>query len=232
MKLSNRLQCIANLIDKCEISADIGTDHAYLPIYLIGKGVCKKVIASDVKNEPAKKAIRNIAEVGYENFIDVRIGNGLEVLNEHETETIIISGMGAAEINRILEKNVNIAKTARNLILQPMTQHFKLRSWLKKNNYIISDEDLCKEEGRIYLVLKVGYDEKRKDDSNIYFGNILFQKKHPLLPEYIQKYIREYEDVRMELISSDSISLNQRIKEIEVKIELFYKLLRITKNIE
>lgn len=227
MKLSDRLQYIANLVDNCEIAADIGTDHAYLPVYLVRNGICKKVIASDVRNEPAKKARKNIAEHGFENNIEVRVGNGLEVLNKYEADTIIIAGMGAMQITRILENNIGIAQNVNNLILQPMTQHFKLRSWLQKNGFIIIDEELCREEGRIYLILKVHYDVKDKEDTNTYFGNILFEKKHPLLSDYIQKYIREYKDVKMELINTNSVRLNRRLKEIEDKIELFNKLLRL-----
>jgi len=225
MKLSDRLQCIANLVENCETLADIGTDHAYLPIYLIDNRICKKVIASDVRNGPAKKAQKNINKLGFEDTIEVRIGDGLEVIKYNEAETIIIAGMGGIMIARILENGKDIAKTSRDFILQPMTQHFELRNWLKNNNYDIVDEDLCKEEGRIYLILKVNYKEKNQDDINAYFGEILFNKKHPLLAAYIQKYLRELEDVRMELSNINSAKTYEKLKEIEQRIQSFNKFL-------
>ncbi|MGE5329673.1 MAG: tRNA (adenine(22)-N(1))-methyltransferase [Deltaproteobacteria bacterium] len=225
MKLSSRLQCIANLIETCEAAADIGTDHAYLPIYLIHSQICKKVIACDVRNEPVKKAQRNVRKAGLADKIEVRLGNGLEVVKESEAESIIISGMGGTQITRILEGGQAIIRTFQSLILQPMTQHFELRNWLKNNNYEIVDEDLCKEDGRIYLILKVDCKTKNQDGINIYFGNILFKKRHPLLAEYIKKYIKEFEDVKLELLSTNSAKLNKTLKEIEQKIELFNNFL-------
>jgi len=225
MKLSSRLQCIANMVEKCETVADIGTDHAHLPIYLIKNSISKKVIASDLRNGPARKAQKNIKESGVEDAIEVRVGNGLEVIKPMEAETIIIAGMGEKLITRILENGQNTAKACRNLILQSMTHHFELRAWLKENKYDIIDEDLCEEEGRIHLVLKVNNKVKNQDGINIYFGTILFEKNHPLLNAYIHKHIKEHEDVRNELSRVNSSKAHQKLKEFKERMELFHKFL-------
>jgi len=225
MKLSSRLQCIANLVEKCETVADIGTDHAYLPIYLIKNSTSQKVIASDLRNGPAQKAQKNIKKSGLEDAIEVRVGDGLEVIEPMEAQTIIIAGMGETLITKILKNGQNIAKACQTLILQPMTHHFELRAWLKNNNYSIINEDLCEEEGRIHLVLKVNCEVKNQDSMNTYFGTILFEKKHPLLADYIHKHIKEYEDVRNELSRVNSSKAPQKLKEFEERMELFHKFL-------
>jgi len=225
MKISDRLKCIAALVENSETVVDIGTDHAYLPVYLIKKEICKKVIASDVRNDPVKKARRNINKSGFADKIEVRLGDGLRVIEHKEAETIIIAGMGGKQITRILESGQDIVRASRSMILQPMTQHFELRSWLKQNGYEILDEDLCKEEGRIYLILKVSCEPKKQADINTFFGSILFIKKHQLLADYIKKYIRELEEVRKDLLSTNSEKLNEKLEEIEQRLGLFNKFL-------
>lgn len=227
MKLSKRLLGITNFIDKGKATADIGTDHAFIPIFLVKNGICEKVIASDIKKGPADKAKKNIILYGCQEQIEVRIGSGLDVLYPGEAQTIIIAGMGGLLIEEILEQGMNVVEKVESLILQPMTHHFELRQWLCKNKYSIIDEDLVKEGNKLYLILKVlpEYDTKI-DEDGMYFGRILFDKKHPLLKEYILKNIKELKSIRGKLLGKDTQDVMKKLDEVDNRIRIFQKALK------
>jgi tRNA (adenine22-N1)-methyltransferase len=229
MKLSKRLASIINLIDKCCTAADVGTDHAFIPIYLIKNRICKKVIAIDIKEGPLLKAIENINSNGYQQQIETRLGAGLSVLNVDEVKTIIIAGMGGLMICGILEQGDKIAKKVQSLILQPMTHHFELRKWLFQNDYSIIDEDLVMEDEKIYLILKV-ISEKDQDNIIPYFGHVLFEKRHPLLGKYIMKNINELEKIKFNLMHKNTDNTEKKFEEIGNKIKLFKRLYEETER--
>lgn len=224
MKLSERLQSVASLIDKCETVADIGTDHAYLAIYLIERKICSKVVASDLRKEPAQKAEKNIYDAGFEDLIQVRIGDGLSILKPDEANVIVIAGMGGLLIARILGNSKYDAEKNVSFILQPMTHHIELRKWLANNSYVIIDEELIKENGKIHLILKVKNSAVKINEDNIHFGRILFEKKHPLLVSYIQKYIDELQDVKTELLGKNTAKSINKLTQVEKKIQLFTRI--------
>ena len=104
MELSKRLKEITLLIDKCNIIADIGTDHGYIPIYTVQEGLCTKAIASDINKGPVDKARMNVRREGLERFISCRQGPGLSTLEPKEAEAVIIAGMGGNLIRDIILK--------------------------------------------------------------------------------------------------------------------------------
>ena len=104
---------------KGRTAADIGTDHAYVPLELIKKGICSRVIASDVRQGPVDIARDNIRKNNSSECIEVRMGSGLSVLTPGETEDIIIAGMGGELIRDIIKSDYETAVKSR-LILQPM----------------------------------------------------------------------------------------------------------------
>ena len=229
MKLSKRLVSIINLIDKCCTGADIGTDHAFIPIYLIKNCICKKVIAIDIKEGPLLKARENIKSNDCQQQIETRLGAGLSVLKVEEVQTIIIAGMGGLMICGILEQGKKVAQKVESLILQPMTHHFELRKWLFENDYSVIDEDLVIEDEKIYLILKV-IPEKDQDNKTAYFGHVLFEKKHHLLGKYIMKNINELENIKYNLIHNGTVDTEKKLKEIGKKIELFKQLYEETER--
>lgn len=227
MRLSQRLFSIAKMVDSCKTVADIGTDHALIPIYLIINKVCTRAIASDIGKGPIEKAITNINRYGLQDQIDTRVGPGLNTLPEGEAEVIIIAGMGGLLINQIIEQGSRVAEKVQSIILQPMTHHSRLREWLSRNGYCVIDEDLAEEDNKIYLILKVKPGCRQLLDSkSLYFGEILFEKKHPLLEKYIQKNISEMETVKLKLSNKDTERSKQKLREVNEKLELFKSMLR------
>lgn len=224
MEISNRLKCVEQLIDKCNILADIGTDHAYLPIHLIKNDMCKKVIASDINVGPVNKAKRNIKAEGMQNYIECRLGGGLSVLKPDEAQIIVIAGMGGNLISDIITDGIEILKTTEAFILQPVQNPEVLRKFLYESGFDIIDEELCEEENKFYEVIKAKYDDKPKklNDIDYEISTILFNKKHKLLKKYICNKLKKYGKILCNINSNSllaqqkKILLSEKIEKLEV----------------
>lgn len=220
MKLTPRLQTIAEKVDKGSIVADIGTDHGYIPIYLIENGISTKAIAADINKGPLDNARKQILLYNYQDKIETRLGNGLDVITLGEIDTIIIAGMGGLLIRDILTDNLATAKNAKKLILQPMVAQADLRKWLVDNGFKIMDEQLAKEGHKYYEILvAVEGDETVKEDIDYEIGKKLIEKQDPLLEEYMRKQI----DIQRSILKSleNQSSDNAHQKSIECKEKIF-----------
>lgn len=155
VRLTPRLQAIADQVAPGARLADIGTDHAYLPIWLILRGRAAAVVASDIRSGPLARAAENTARYGCAEKISLRLGAGLEQVKPEECGVISIAGMGGETIAEILEAAPWTAAGEHLLLLQPMTMMGHLRRWLWANGYAIERETLCREEHRYYVVLTV-----------------------------------------------------------------------------
>lgn len=219
MILSNRLQGIAQMADKCEVIADIGTDHAYLPIYLVLNNICKRAIASDINRGPIEKAEKNIRYYELENKIDCRIGSGLNTLKAGEAEGVIIAGMGGNLIIDILRENDRIYSSSSYYLLTPAQHTEVLRKFLYENGYKILDEDLCYDEGKYYETIKLSKKCEAKileDDIYYEISPVLIRKKHSLLLNYIN-YKIEMNNKILASIKSDSELSRERKDFLENK---------------
>lgn len=154
LNLNPRLKKIAELVPPNSCTADIGTDHAYIPITLVRSGITPQAIASDIKKGPIARADANIRAHGLEKEIETRLGAGLETITaDDNAEVLIIAGMGGILISDILESSQNIVMNAKLLILQPMTAVTELRQYLSQNQYEICAEYLEAEEEKIYNII-------------------------------------------------------------------------------
>lgn len=223
MKLSERLLAIANLVPKNSIVADIGTDHGYIPAYLIENKISKKVIGTDISKGSLDKIIEYVKELGSETKIDTRLGDGLDVIKPLEIDTLIISGMGGLLIRDILEKHKKTADTIIDFILQPMVASKELRQYLIENNFEIIKEELVKEDNKYYEIIHA---KKGKSflEKEIYYeiSPILIKDKHPLLKEFLQdklisakKIVKELECINTDKSKERYMELNRIIKEYE-----------------
>lgn len=156
MKLPNltpRLQKIYDIVPPCGSIADIGTDHAYIPVCLTLSKKCQRAIASDIKEGPVLRAKSTVLAYGAEDLVDVRQGSGLETIKSGEADAIIIAGMGGLLIANILSAAEETAKSAKLLILQPMTAAKELREFLIGGGYEILKEYLVFEEEKLYNII-------------------------------------------------------------------------------
>ena len=184
--LTPRLEMILRNV-KTDNIADIGTDHAFIPIALAQEG--KRVIATDANIGPLKSAEKNVKKYGLE--ISLRLGNGLEPLAKGESDEIIMAGMGGELIKTIISDDFEKARASR-LILQPMNSQAELRRFLSESGFEIIAEDLAKEDRKIYnlIVAVSGKPQTASREIDLHLPPVLYA--HPLFPMLLAKKEREF----------------------------------------
>jgi tRNA (adenine22-N1)-methyltransferase len=170
--ISKRLGTIARYVPSGSRLADIGSDHALLPVFLLQNQVCTFAIAGDVSEGPLRAAKQQIARAGFHKSIMARKGNGLAVLEEDEIDVVTIAGMGGTLIRTILETGKQQLERVSMLILQPNVGEETVRRWLHENDWFLTDESILEEDGRIYEVLVAKrIDGARADSERLYSTN-------------------------------------------------------------
>jgi tRNA (adenine22-N1)-methyltransferase len=188
--ITPRLHAILSKISTPTL-ADIGTDHAYIPIRLVQMGKIESAIATDINPGPIKIAKRNIEKYGLSDRICVRLGGGLTPLHKGEVETILIAGMGGELISSIIRKDLDKAHSARRLILQPMNAQYELRKMLEKNGFRIIEEDLALEGFKVYnlMTVETGHSQAHEE---IFYHLPKSLQSHPYFPHLKAKKRREF----------------------------------------
>lgn len=184
--LSERLKMVADMVSPCDFMADIGTDHAYLPIYLIKNKVVKRAVAADISRGSCDKAQRNIIANGLDSYIDVRCGNGLAVMGQNEIpDTVVIAGMGGMLAIDVLKSHRSGAEAPR-LVLQVQRDIYHVRKHLHTTGYKIIDEKMLREDGKVYTAMTaVKGEDVPYTEADYYFGRLLIVAKDKTLREYI-----------------------------------------------
>lgn len=179
-KLSVRLDTVARFVPFGSKLADIGSDHAYLPCFLVKNREVPFAIAGEVAAGPLESARRQVIAEGLAEVISVRMGDGLEVVEPGEVDCITIAGMGGALITSILEQGKNKLGSVKRLVLQPNISAVSIRKWLLMNNWELIDEEILEEDGKIYEILAAEkgdparpYQEKEKE---LLMGPFLLRK--------------------------------------------------------
>ncbi|MDF2927081.1 MAG: tRNA ((1))-methyltransferase [Paenibacillaceae bacterium] len=155
IQLSKRLRLIAEKVEQGSRLADIGSDHALLPAFLAQQGRLASGVAGEVNPGPLAAARKQIADAGLGRLISVRGGNGLEVIAPGEVDVITVAGMGGALIAEILEAGRRTGKLAgvARLILQPNVGEELVRRWLRNTGWMLAEETIVEEDGKIYEIL-------------------------------------------------------------------------------
>lgn len=185
INLSKRLQAVADLVSETTNNKiiDIGCDHGLLDVYLAQKMKNIEIIATDINSNALNNAKENIKKHRLSKKIETRLGNGLDVVMEHEINTVIISGMGSHTIVGVLYKNINKLKNVHTLIIQSNNNIDFLRKKISKIDYYIEEEKLVKENNIIYTIIKFKKGRKFYNYKQLYFGPILLKEKPALFYE-------------------------------------------------
>ena len=170
--LSKRLLMAAQYARKGKIMCDIGTDHAFLPAYLIKNNISTRALACDLREGPLDNARKTVERFELGDKIELRISDGLGAVGERECEDIFICGMGGNLISDILLAAPFIKNDKYRLILQPQSHAEDVRSFLYRNGFCILNESVCEDMGKLYLCIVAEYDGKMREwnEDFLYYG--------------------------------------------------------------
>ncbi len=188
---NKRLLEAARLLGERESVADIGTDHALLPIYLVKNGLAKRVIASDIAKGPLAVAKSNIEKFGLSDYISLRLAKGLEGVAPEECDAVTVLGMGGETIAEIIDNAEWLRDEKYTLILQPMSCDDRLREYLIKNGFVIKREVGVEDKGKFYTVMQVTFSkEKISYTPGFKYIGKLSEDQNPAANEFINRRIK------------------------------------------
>ncbi len=229
IKLSERMEALAEMVTPGSRLADVGCDHAFLPIELCRTGRIPSAIAMDVKPGPLARAQEHIAACGLEDRIETRLSDGMEKLGEKEADAVLIAGMGGLLIARILTERA-IPESVKELILAPQSEFVDVRRCVREIGFVITDEDMVLEDGKFYPMIKAARGQAPSVDADTQvledaFGPILLASRHPVLHKWLERelavtdeILNQLGDVTLRLPGHDN--LKERKEELEYKREL------------
>lgn len=226
MKLSKRLQLIADVITKYKqgsVLADIGTDHGYLPCYLVENKIITRAYACDVAKGPLDSSKETIKQYGLEDQVFALLGSGLNPILDRKVDMISIAGMGSYLISEILDEHRDYLKNVEVLFLQANANNDHLRKYLFANDWIILDEQMVKDAGHIYEVMVVTARKNKAiiySDKDVEFGPILINNQTPLFKEKWQKQYHVYKKIQITLPQD-----HPRYLEIDNKMKMIEEVL-------
>lgn len=193
----NRLSSALPFVRPGAVVADVGTDHAYLPIELIRRGIAVRAIAGDVNEGPLSRAVSNIAAAGLSDRIETILTDGLRGMESFRPDHILIFGMGGELIVRILSDAPWVRDGKIRLILQPMSRPEELRRWLWRSGFAITEESLSREDGRIYQTLCAEWTgiAESPEPADCLVGKFAQNGTSPLYAEFLDRNIRILHDI-------------------------------------
>ena len=204
ISIGERLMQVVSMVPPCQKMADIGTDHGYVPAWLLAHKVCQAAIASDIAEGPCSAAQETRQRYQLQDRMEIRQAPGLQGLNPGEVQAVVIAGMGGATIRTILEECPEITNTVETFILQPMNAASLVRKWAVANGYRIAEETLCREQGRYYVIIRLaaGQESTVLSDFEAEIGPCILHNKPPLWQEYLRQKAVYFQKVCTQMESS------------------------------
>lgn len=170
--LNNRLALCSEMVRKGARIADIGTDHAYLPVWLVRAGIASFALACDIKAEPLSQGKLTIKKYHAEDLVETRLCDGLSSVSPNEVDDIIIAGMGGETIVHILSEAHWLKDKSKNIIFQPMSKHELVIEYLYKNGFELKEHKCTACDGKIYTAFSACFTgtEVNPDEVFVYTG--------------------------------------------------------------
>ena len=233
---SKRLAAIAAMVTVKDSIADIGTDHAFIPVFLVGEGKVLRALAMDINPGPLEGARSNIRQAGLEGKISCRLSDGMQALSPGEVSGCVIAGMGGDLTLRILQKYPEKTASLSELVLSPQSEIARVRRWLRTSGWIIRDEEMLTEDGKFYTVMRAVPADKRSDGQNVpaekagstgnmppaeeeylledFYGPVLLQKKHPVLDAFLKREMKIQQQILGSLAGAAGEEAMRRREEV------------------
>lgn len=239
MKLTDRMQGVADLVTPGLVLADIGTDHSYLPIYLVKNEIVPKAIAMDVNKGPLAIAQEHIEAEGLSDRITTRLSDGLVQLNNDEAQSVIVAGMGGRLILKILSESKHQWEMVKEFILQPQSELELFRRQMEVWGFVCQEENMIFDDGKYYPMgryvfagignisddlfckQEVSFDDFLQEKRVYYrYGEGLIKTGNPVLRQYLEKEALHLQTLEEQVLkSADSEKKFLRIEEIKKKQE-------------
>ncbi len=226
--LSKRLLAVASFAEQGGRVADVGTDHGFLPIYLIEQGKAAHVIAMDVRRGPLSRAAEHVREAGLEGQIELRLGNGLEALKSGEADTVVIAGMGGPLILEILQNGARVTPSVKRFILSPQSDWRGVRLGLESLELTISRENMVFEDGNYYVILEAVHRDNAGEElsgapsgrreTELRFGRRLLEEKSPVLLDYLIWQENILTGILHKLAAGSTPEADRRRAEVETEL--------------
>lgn len=221
IKISNRLMTVASLVSRDLVLADVGTDHAYVPIWLTQQKRIPYAIAMDISPGPLARAAEHIARYGMGGYIETRLSDGVKALAPGEAGAIVVAGMGGGLMMHILETGKQVCTRVEELVLQPQSELFRFREYLLREGYVTDAEEIVEEDGKYYPMMRVHYEGAQAYESSPEeelfqtYGRMLLIKQHPVLKEYLLRERSAYQKIA-ERLDQGSRSAEQAARREEI----------------
>jgi tRNA (adenine22-N1)-methyltransferase len=225
--LNNRLLTVADMVIPGEQVADIGADHALLPIYLIENHIVPRVIIGELADGPFRRACRSVQDNRAQNRIDLRQGNGLQVLDYGEVKSVVMAGMGADTMVAILADEWNKAASFQRYVFQPMSKAHVLRRRLASRGWLIEQEHVGLDDGRLFLVIvsQPGNCPYPLSELEIEIGPYILKADKPLKRRLIQDYINKYKAIYSMIVQSQLYQNTLLAQDYKEKVERLEEIL-------
>jgi len=208
-KLSHRLEKALGYTKGFTTLADVGTDHAYLPIQAVSMGYVKEAIAIDNKPKPLDNARRNVAKAGLENQIETVLADGLTSIKK-PCDVISILGMGGDAVVDILAK-ADLTQVKR-LVLSPNSEYHVVREWLEKNHFLIEDEHYLEDKHKYYQLIVAKPGEMTLTMVEREFGPINLKRRNTTFQDHLNHLVYQLQSaLNKTRNSSDQEALKERI---------------------
>ena len=218
--LSDRLKAIADMITPGIPVADIGCDHAYLPIYLVRENISPYCLGCDVNAGPIIIARENVENAGFSEQIELRQGDGFKCVEPGEVKSAVLAGMGGRLMIRILMEGEEVLAKIDELVLEPQSDVSALRHYLEDNDFLVISENMVKEDGKFYPVIKVIHGKMNlKREVYFRYGKILLREENPVLHEFLIREKEYFRSLQEELCAgAPSEHVKRRLEELKKDI--------------
>lgn len=213
MNLSKRLKAVASMVTKGNIVADIGTDHGYIPIYLVKNNICPSAFAMDINNGPLVRAKEHIRVEGLEDKIEIIKSDGMKELAGRKADTAVVAGMGGELICKILEESP-VLEEMKELILSPHSEISRVRECIIKKGYCIVEEKMVVDYGKYYSIIRAVRGKSEVYNRFDYiFGKKMFETNDAVFYEYLQGMCNKYKRI-IDLLDKNESGVSKRNYEL------------------
>lgn len=223
MKLSKRLATVVSFVRPGSRVADVGTDHGYVPIWLLVHGVAEHAVAMDVRPGPLERAKEHRRRYKLEEKMEIRLSDGLKELQEGEADTVIIAGMGGELMLRILAGGAHMWSSVTDWILSPQSEWDVFRHGLETTGFAIGREIMLWEDGKYYVVLQASRGVMQYPREIDYrYGYHLLRQKSPVLRDYLNREKQQLLAIQERLLQQDAPGPEAQLRLAEIRKESEY----------